>query len=67
MYTLRGGVNFNMNILHYLRTLGIKSDFRCEVFKYAKICSEKYSHKAPPPPTPYSFKVVLSLKRKLSS
>ena len=46
--------------------LGLKSDFRCEVFKYANICSEKYSHKPPPSP-PYPLLKVVSLKRKLSS
>ena len=30
--------------------LGIKSDFRCKVFKYANSCSEKYSRKPPTPP-----------------
>ena len=28
--------------------LGIKSDFRCEVLKYAKPCAEKYPHQPPP-------------------
>ena len=30
--------------------LGIKSDFRFEVFIYTKPCSGKYLHKLPPPP-----------------
>ena len=40
-----------LDIYNDLVRLGIKSDFRCKVFKYVKPCAKKYSHKLPPPAT----------------
>ena len=44
--------------------LGIKSHIRCEVFKYAKPCTEKYPHKSPPPypSIPYFYSSPFSIR-----
>ena len=35
---------YGLDIYNCRIRLGIKSDFRCEVLKYAKPCAEKYPH-----------------------